>query len=77
MQDSQVDIANYVKLFLSGSADTSMNFMNLMVQAIGIIVVGIILWRISAMFHKKKLAGRSERKFGDRISNQIRSKGRN
>jgi hypothetical protein len=76
MEETGVDIAKYVRTFMSGAADDSFNFMNLMVQAIAIIVVGLVLWRISLAFHRKKMAGRSDRKFGDRISNQIRSKGR-
>lgn len=76
MEEVKTDISTFVRTFMSGTEDQSFNLMNMMIQAIAIIVVGLVLWRVSVAYHKKKLANRADRKFGDGIGNQIRSRGR-
>lgn len=43
-----------VSRYLNGVASESMPMMNLMMQVIVILIVGIVLWRISAVFGRKK-----------------------
>lgn len=43
-----------VNEFLNGIASESVPMMKLMVQVIVILIVGIFLWRISAIFNKKR-----------------------
>ncbi|MCG8575772.1 MAG: hypothetical protein MI810_12875 [Flavobacteriales bacterium] len=41
--------------YLNGMADESMLMVKLMGQVIFILIAGIVLWRISAVFNKKKI----------------------
>ncbi len=43
-----------VSQFLNGAASESVPMMKLMMQVIVILIVGIVLWRISAVFGRKK-----------------------
>lgn len=43
-----------IKLYLGGLASEGMPMVKLMTQVLVILVVGIVLWRISAIFNKKR-----------------------
>lgn len=43
-----------IKLYFSGVASESVPMMKLMAQVLVILVVGIVLWRISAGFNRKR-----------------------
>jgi hypothetical protein len=46
--------SEFVQNFLSGQASEMKPMVNLMAQVFAILVVGIILWRISSVFSKRK-----------------------
>ncbi|MDC3352214.1 hypothetical protein OAV92_03105 [Crocinitomicaceae bacterium] len=43
-----------VNIYLNGAATEAMPMMKLMSQVIVILIVGIFLWRISAVFNRKR-----------------------
>lgn len=53
-----------VNHYLNGVASEGVPMMKLMAQVLVILVVGIFLWRISAMFQRKKV-NRHQNMFGD------------
>lgn len=57
-----MDIQTLIQAKFSGQLDETGEYVNLAVQAIAVIVGGIVLWRISSAMHAKKLRERSERR---------------
>jgi hypothetical protein len=65
------DITQLIPVYFSGQLDERMIYINLAVQAIGIMFAGILLWRLSVLFQRKKMKQRRrstlfESKFGRR-----------
>ena len=71
----ELTIQQLIKTSFSGQADQSYVYMNLMMQAGGVLIAGIVMWRLSAYFHKKKLAQRQNgQSFESRFSKEWRKK---
>lgn len=47
----------------SGSLSEMTSYLNIVMQASGVLIGGIVIWRASAQLHKKKMAKRSRNKF--------------
>jgi hypothetical protein len=64
-----------IQVFYSGEIDQSFQYMNLMIQATSVLVGGIVLWKMSTIFHNKKLNKRSSNNFfGAEFSKKLKSK---
>ena len=48
--------------FAGSMADTS-TYMNMVMQAGAVLIGGIVIWRMSARYHKKKVAQRERNKY--------------
>ena len=55
----------FITEYLSGQASETQLMVKLMAQVFVILVIGIVLWRISAMFGKKKTKTRRKNMFTD------------
>jgi hypothetical protein len=59
----QAAVQLLIKAKYSGAmADTSM-YMNLIMQAGAVLIGGIVVWRMSAAYHKKKVAQRERNNY--------------
>lgn len=56
----EVTINVLIKARFSGSIDDVGTYMNLVMQAAAVLVAGIVLWRASAAFHRRKKAERKQ-----------------
>lgn len=54
----ELTIQQLIKTRFSGEIDQSFVYMNLMMQAGAVLIAGIVMWRLSAYFLKKKIAQR-------------------
>ena len=52
-----------VRAKYSGNISEMSTYLNLAVQASAVVIGGIILWKASAVLHKRKMAERAEKKF--------------
>lgn len=59
----ELTIQQLIKAQFSGAISDTSSYVNLAIQAIAVMIGGIILWRISVVMHKKKLAQRSRNQF--------------
>lgn len=60
---NEVAVQLLIKAKYAGAmADTS-TYMNLIMQAGAVLIGGIVLWRMSARFHKKKVAQRERNNY--------------
>lgn len=59
----ELSIETLIKAKYSGSLSEMSTYINLAIQAVAVLVGGIVLWRMSAMLHKRKLAQRSRNDF--------------
>jgi hypothetical protein len=67
----KLNIQQLIKTSFSGELDQSFVYMNLMMQASVVLIAGIVMWRLSAYFHKKKIAQRQNGKtFETRFSKE-------
>lgn len=55
----ELTIQTLIKAKFSGSATEMSTYISLAIQTAAIIFGGIVLWRMSSLYHKKKLAERS------------------
>lgn len=55
----EITVQQLIKAKFSGTPDQSFQYMNLIVEATVVLVAGIVLWRVSALFHKRKQSKRS------------------
>ena len=62
---NELTIQQLIKAQYSGGISDASSYVNLAVQAIAVLIGGIVLWRISVVMHKKKLAQRSRNQFFD------------
>jgi hypothetical protein len=70
-----MDIATLIKVKYAGELDQNFIYSNIGVQAIAVLIGGIILWRISNRLHAKKQAERSARSnYGSRLTDQWRKR---
>lgn len=49
----------------SGSLNNEAEYIELLVQVFGVLILGLVLWRMMAVFHKKKKAKRKRSVFFD------------
>lgn len=60
-----MEIAELIKVKFSGELSNSSVYFNLALQAIAVMVGGIVLWKTFSAYHRKKVNERSNRKFFD------------
>ncbi|MDA7804011.1 hypothetical protein N8987_05485 [Crocinitomix sp.] len=63
-----------VSEYLNGTASEAMPMMKLMMQVVAILFVGIFLWRISAVFNRKKVSRRQDMFSDSRFQKHWRNK---
>tara|TARA_R110002072_G_scaffold291008_1_gene458890 strand:+ start:3916 stop:4140 length:225 start_codon:yes stop_codon:yes gene_type:complete len=61
----ELTIQQLIKAQFSGAVSDTSSYVNLAVQTVAVLIGGIVLWRISVVMHKKKLAQRSRNQFFD------------
>ena len=59
----ELTIQTLIKVKYSGGLDEASTYMNLAIQAGAVLVGGIVLWRMSAMLHKRKKAERKRNNY--------------
>lgn len=70
-----MDISTLIKVNYSGQLDETFTYTNIGVQAVCVLIGGIILWRVSNVIHAKKMADRANKsQFGERLSDQWRKR---
>lgn len=57
------EIQLLIKAKYSGSISEMSTYLNLAVQASAVVIGGIILWKASAILHKRKMSERASNKF--------------
>lgn len=60
--------------YLNGSVNDSFVMIKLMVQVIAILITGLVLWRISSIFSKKKVNRRKSVFMDSRFQKQWKNK---
>lgn len=58
-------VAELIQVKFSGELSNSRLYFNLALQAIAVMIGGIILWKTFSSYHRKKVNERSNRKFFD------------
>ena len=71
MESVSMSLQQMIQIQFSGQLDERMIYINLAVQAITVMFVGLLLWRLSVLFQAKKMKQRRkssifESKFGRR-----------
>jgi len=71
MESVDLTIQQLVQVHFSGQLDERMIYINLAVQALTVMFIGLLLWRLSVLFQRKKMKQRRkssifESKFGRR-----------
>lgn len=61
----ELTIQQLIRAQFSGAVSDTSSYVNLAVQTVAVLIGGIVLWRISVVMHKKKLAQRSRNQFFD------------
>lgn len=56
-------VQTIIKAKYSGALSEMSTYINLAIQAAGVIIGGIVLWRMSAVMHKKKQAQRARNSY--------------
>ncbi len=59
----ELTIQELIRVRYSGAMSEVSTYVNLAIQAIAVLIGGIVLWRISAVMHKKKVQERSRKQF--------------
>jgi len=70
----ELTIQQLIKARFSGELSESATYMNLTIQAIAVIVGGIIIWRVSNMIHRKKQKDRQRNNYFETPYSQWRKK---
>jgi hypothetical protein len=58
-------IQNLIQRRFSGSLNNEAEYIELLVQVFGVLILGLVLWRMMVVFHKKKKAKRKRSVFFD------------
>jgi len=58
-----MDIEILIRAKFSGELSEASTYINLTLQAVAVMIGGILLWRLSNAYHAKKLKERSQRQF--------------
>lgn len=68
-----MEIQDLIHQRFSGEINSEAEYIELIVQVFAVLVLGLILWRLMVVFHKKKIAKRKKSTyFEGRYSNQWR-----
>lgn len=59
----ELTIQTLIKAKFSGTLDSSGTYISLTVQTIAVLIGGLVLWRASNAYHKKKQQERNRNKF--------------
>ena len=59
----ELTIQTLIKANYSGGLSEMSSYTSLAIQAVSVLIGGIILWRASAILHKRKLAERSRKHY--------------
>ena len=59
----ELTIQTLIKAKYAGGLSDISSYTSLAIQAIAVIIGGIIIWRASAVLHKRKLAERSRKQY--------------
>lgn len=59
----EVALETLIRAKYSGSLTEMNTYLNLAIQAAAVVFGGIVLWRISVIMHKRKLAKRGRKEF--------------
>ena len=59
----ELTIQTLIKAKYAGALSDMSSYTSLAIQAIAVIIGGIIIWRASAVLHKRKLAERSRKQY--------------
>ena len=54
----ELTIQQLIKAKFSGELSNSATYINLTIQAVAVLIGGLVLWRVSNALHKKKLKDR-------------------
>lgn len=58
-------IQDFIQRRFSGELNNEAEYIELFVHVIGVLIVGLLLWRMMAMFHRRKNAKRKKSEFFD------------
>ena len=61
----ELTIQTLIKAKYAGSLSDMQIYVNLAIQAAGVLFGGIVLWRISTVMHKRKIKSRNRKQFFD------------
>ena len=59
----ELTIQELIRVRYSGGMSEVSTYVNLAIQAIAVLIGGIVLWRVSVVLHKKKVQERSRKQF--------------
>ncbi len=59
----ELTIQELIRLRYSGAMSDVSTYVNLAIQAVAVLIGGIVLWRISVVMHKRKVESRSRKQF--------------
>lgn len=59
----EITIETLIKARYSGGLEEISQYMNLTIQTVAVLVAGIIIWRISAIAHRRKKAQRERNSY--------------
>jgi hypothetical protein len=70
-----MSIQDLIQTRFSGTLNNDAAYMELIVQVFAVLVIGLVLWRLMVLFHKKKNATRKRNSlFDSNYSKQWRNK---
>lgn len=58
-------VQDLIQRRFSGSLNNEAEYIELLVQVFGVLVLGLVLWRMMVLFHKKKKAKRKRSSYFD------------
>ncbi len=60
-----MNVQDLIQRRFSGSLNNEAEYIELLVQVFGVLILGLVLWRMMVMFHKKKKSKRKRSVFFD------------
>ena len=59
----ELTIQELIRVRYSGGMSDASTYVNLAIQAVTVLIGGIILWKVSTVLHKRKVEERSRKQF--------------
>ena len=59
----ELTIQTLIKAKFSGTLDQSSVYINLVMQTVAVLIGGIVIWRASTLYHRKKQRERSQNNY--------------